>query len=60
MIYLLSSFQTTKVLNAIKVGVLVAIWISFTAMLMGKDEKLLAFQPLSVPADDHKSKLNEN
>lgn len=49
-----------KVLNAAKVAVLVAVWISLTAMLMAKDEKLLAFQPLSVPANDHKSNFQMN
>lgn len=49
-------FQIKKVGNTIKVAVLVAIWILFTAVLMSRDEKELAFQPISVPpAGEHKS-----
>lgn len=41
--------------HAIKVAALVAIWILFTAVLMARDEKNLAHQPISIPAGEQKS-----
>lgn len=49
-----------KLRNAIKIALLVTIWISFTVILMAKDEKELAFQPISVPAGTHKSNVMKN
>lgn len=54
----LLSFQMKKIGNAIKILVLVGIWVLFTAVLMAKDEKELAYQPISVPVGEHKSKIH--
>lgn len=43
--------------HAIKVAVLVAIWVLFTAILMARDEKILAYQPISIPAGGQKSNV---
>lgn len=52
------SFQMKNVGNAIKISALVVIWIVFTATLMSRDEKELAYQPISVPVGAHKSNGN--
>lgn len=52
------SFQMKNVGNAIKISALVVIWIVFTVTLMSRDEKELAYQPISVPVGAHKSNGN--
>lgn len=46
-----------KTAHAIKVAVLVAIWILFTGILMARDEKILEYQPISIPAGEQKSNV---
>lgn len=45
--------------HAIKVAMLVAIWILFTAILMARDEKNIAYQPISIPAGEQKSNMKQ-
>ncbi|XP_031624628.1 P protein-like isoform X2 [Contarinia nasturtii] len=45
---------TQKILNGIKIALLVAVWILFTGILMSKDEKVLTHHQLAVPI--HKNK----
>lgn len=43
--------------HAIKVAVLVAIWVLFTAVLMARDEKNLEYHPISIPVAMQKSNV---
>lgn len=53
------TFQTSqKILNSIKIALLVAVWILFTGILMSKDEKVLSHHQLAVPVRQNKSRSN--
>lgn len=49
------SFQSKKLLNNIKIALLVAVWILFTGILMLQNEKVLENHQLVIPISGTKS-----